>query len=233
MNSRTAATQKNGEEASRFSRRLIELGEYAKREGITPQDVRRCSEIGVLQLRSHKGKTFVVDMPICSLENTDQIDTEVAELIGFIQPPNHIISQQQAVLTPAAKSDTKRILKTFRPVKNLAAKLLQNAQQALSKTRNKSSLDGRGTGAGSRAASRPCQAIQPGSISQLVQEMLRRAEQIEQEQKALQKQPDTSITKLTQTSLGKSSPMTEELLAIMHRQLDQIEQKTKVDKRTA
>jgi hypothetical protein len=227
MDNHTGTTWSHRARMSHFNRRLVELHEYAKREGITPQDVKKCSEIGVVQLRRHKGKTFVVDMPVCSYDNTDQIDTEVAELLGLIQPRFQAASQQQAALTPAAKSAAKQISKTFRPVRNLAAKLLQNAQQALSKTRNKSSLDGRGTRAGSRATNRPCPSIQPGSISQLVQEMLRRAEQTKaQDQKAAQKQTDASITEVPQTPQSKSSPMTEELLSTINRQLDQIEQKS-------
>ncbi len=233
MDTRIAATQKHSDGASRLSRRLIELGEFAKREGITPQDVRKCAEIGILQLRSHKGKTFVVDMPVCSLENTDQIDTEVAEMLGLTRHPNQITPQQQTPTPAAAISDTKRISKTFRPVKNLAAKILQNAQQALSKAQNQTKPSCQSPTQDKSRSTKPGTRFEPGSISQLVQEMLRRAEQIEQEQKAAQKQPDISITEVPQTSQGKSNPMTEELLSIINRQLDQVEQKTKGDKRTA
>jgi hypothetical protein len=224
MDGRTV-TKKNNAGLSRLSRRLVELGEYAEREGITPQDVRKCAEIGILQLRSHKGKTFVVDMPVCSLENTDQIDTEVAELLGLIQTPNHITPQQQAAFTPAAKSTAKQTTKNSRPIRNLAAKLIQNAQEALSKTRNKMSLDGQGTRAGLRAASHPCSSIQPGAISQLVQEMLQRAEKIkEQDRKeAAQTQKAPPITDVQQSSQKQTCQMTQELLTTINRQLDQLE----------
>jgi hypothetical protein len=225
MDTRIDATQKHSNGASRLSRRLIELGEFAKREGITPQDVRKCAEIGILQLRSHKGKTFVVDMPVCSLENTDQIDTEVAEMLGLIRSPNHITSQQQTTSTPAAKSTAKQISKTFQPIRNLAAKFLQNAQRALSKTRNKTSIDEQSTRYGSRATSHPCPSIQPGSISKLVQEMLQRAEKIkEQDRKEIaQTQTAQPTTNVPQTSQKQSCQMTEELLTTINRQLDQLE----------
>ncbi len=232
MDTRTATTQKYSAGASRLNRRLIELGEYAKREGITPQDVKKCSEIGIVQLRRHKGKTFVVDMPVCSYENTDQIDTEVAELLGLIQPRSRAASQQQTVPAPAGVSAAKSTLRVFSPVKNLVSRISHLA--SLTGLPGRNSPRSRGLDARLRSPKNigttprqapfsPKRRMEPNSISQLVQEMLRRAEQIEQEQKAVQKQPDTSITEVPQTSQRKSSPMTEELLSAIDRQLDQIE----------
>ncbi|MFA5424558.1 MAG: hypothetical protein WC374_11960 [Phycisphaerae bacterium] len=171
MNTSTATTQNYGAPASRLSRRLIEIGEYARREGITPQDVHRCCEIGILQLRRHKDKTFVVDMPVCSFDNSDDIDAEVATMLG-------ITEQKPAVVNvPATKPQE----------------------------------------------SKP--AIQPGSISQLVQQMLLKAEEFKkQEQAAAQNFAPPQNAK---TPAAKElSPATKELLNVMQRQLDQFEKKT-------
>jgi len=225
MDTRIAATQKHSDGASHLSRRLIELGEFAKREGITPQDVRKCAEIGILQLRSHKGKTFVVDIPVLSYDNNDQIDAEVEELLGLIRQANQISKQLQAVSASAKPITAKQTSKAVSPVKKPGAKPFQSIRRLLSKICKKSSLDKQDTKAGSEPTVRPCPSIQPGSISQLVQEMLRRAEQIkEQDQKAAaQTQTAQPITDVPQPSQKQTCQMTEELLTTINRQLDQLE----------
>ncbi len=225
MDTRIAATQKHSDGASRLSRRLTELGQFAKREGITPQDVRKCAEIGILQLRSHKGKTFVVDMPVCSYDNNDQIDAEVEELLGLIRPLNHISQQQQTGSASTKPNTEKQTSKAFSLVKNSLTKSFQSIFHLLSKTRKKSSLHKQSTKAGPQSASRPCPSIQPGSISQLVQEMLRRAEKIkEQDRKAIARTQTTPpITEVQQPSQKQTCQMTEELLTTINRQLDQLE----------
>ncbi len=224
MNRRTATTQKNSVGASRLSRRLIEISEYAEREGITSQDVRKCSEIGIVQLRRHKDKTYVVDIPILSYDNDDNIDAEVEELLGLIRPLNRISQQQQTVSASTKPNNAKQTSKAFSQVKNSLAKPFQSIRHLLSKIRNKSSLDKQGTKAGSQPADRPCPSIQPGSISQLVQEMLRRAEQIKEQDQKVASETKTAqpITDVPQPSQKQSCQMTEELLEIMHRQLDQL-----------
>jgi hypothetical protein len=242
MDTRIAATQKRTSAASRLDRRLIELNEYAKREGITPQDVRRCSEIGIIQLRSHKGKTFVVDMPVCSFDNTDQIDAEVAQLLGLIPP------RPQTPPVPAGLAATERISNPDKSglslIRNLAAKLLRNVRKALNKTPDPKQASRRNTSTTNdkehpsivglprripicrekpgRPSSEPY--FQPGAISQLVQEMLQRAEQIKiQEQMPAHKQTAPPITDAQQPSQNQKSPVMDEVLTAMHRQLDQIE----------
>ncbi|MFA5240401.1 MAG: hypothetical protein WC476_11940 [Phycisphaerae bacterium] len=180
MNTSTATTQNYGAGASRLSRRLIEIGEYARREGITPQDVHRCCEIGILQLRRHKDKTFVVDMPISSFDSSDDIDAEVARMLGITE------EKQAAVNTQAVKPQPE----------------IQTEE--------------------------PKPAIQPGSISQLVQEMLSKAEKIKQEEKLLAGNSQPSQNAKTQT-VKELSPATKELLNVMQRQLDQFEQKTNLN----
>lgn len=234
MNTRSTTTLKHSTGSSRLARRLIELGEYAKREGITPQDVKKCSEIGVVQLRRHKGKTYVVDMPVCSYDNTDEVDTEVAELLGLIQPRTQASSRQQTPPASTRPSTTERISKVLSPARNLAQRLFRNVQQALNKTSNHKESDHEHThitdDKRQQSVVRPPSSgvrFEPGAISQLVQEMLRRAEEIKaQDEKAARTQTAQLITDASQPSKEKTCEMTEELLATMHRQLDQIEQKS-------
>lgn len=181
MNTSTATTQNYGAGASRLSRRLIEIGEYARREGITPQDVHRCCEIGILQLRRHKDKTFVVDMPISSFDSSDVLDAEVARMLG-------ITEEKQTNVMPA----------TVKPQPQIKPE-------------------------------EPKPAIQPGSISQLVQEMLRKAEKIKQEEK-LAAQNSVPVPNTKKAAVKELSPATKELLNVMQRQLDQYEQMAGLNK---
>jgi hypothetical protein len=224
MNGRTA-TKKNIVGVSRLSRRLVEIGEYAEREGITPQDVRKCAEIGILQLRCHKGKTFVVDMPVCSLENTDQIDTEVAELLGLTRPVNHITSQRQPVSASVKPIIAEQTSKVVSPVKNPGAKPFQSICRLFGKTNNKSSLDRQDTKPVSKSTARACPSIQPGLISQLVQEMLQRAEKIKEQdlKESARTQTAQPMEDTPQSSQKQTCQMTEELLMTINRQLDQLE----------
>lgn len=223
MNKRTQTIQNNNAAASRLSRRLIELGEYAKREGISPQDVRKCADIGIVQLRLHKDKTFVVDMPVCSYDNNELIDAEVEEILGLNRYANQ--TPQQPV-SPPPKSDTaKKAVKSPSTVKTPDAKPFQAIRNFFSKNRNKSSLDKQNTNTASKPDGRSCPSIRPGSISQLVQEMLQRAEQIkEQDRKEITRTKTApSITEFPQTSKKQSCQMTEELFTTINRQLDQLE----------
>jgi len=245
MNIRSATTPKHRTGTSRLARRLIELGEYAKREGITPQDVKKCSEIGVLQLRLHKGRTYVVDMPVCSYDNTDQIDTEVAQLLGLIPPRTQASSRQQTPPISARPGTTERISKVLSPVRNLAGKLVRNIRQALNKTPNQKESDhqtayttnNKGQQSVVRLPrrspprtkpGRPSSVVcfQPGSISQLVQEMLRRAEEVKaQDEKAMGIQAAAPITDTEQAPQRQTCQLTEHLIQTIHSRLDEIERK--------
>lgn len=232
MNKGVGNTQNQHAGRSHLNRRLVELHEYARREGITPNDVTRCSEIGVVQLRRHKGKTYVVDLPFCSYDNTEQIDTEVAELLGLIQPHSQAASQQQPLPASATTSTKKQISKTFLRAKNVTAKLLHNTRQALikaqSKTKSAHPKSQKTKNKMQSSAVReppPIARFEPGSISQLVQEMLNRAEKIkEQDQKAAtEAQSAQPIKEVSQSSQRQRCQITDQLFETIHRQLDQIE----------
>ena len=43
---------------------LLSIDQYAAREGVSRGVVEKCGEFGIVQIRRHRGKTFVVDMPL-------------------------------------------------------------------------------------------------------------------------------------------------------------------------
>lgn len=47
-----------------LNRQLLSIGEYAAREGVPKGVIEECGKLGIVQIRKHKGKTFVVDVPI-------------------------------------------------------------------------------------------------------------------------------------------------------------------------
>ena len=64
------------------NRPLLPIEQYANREGISVEEAEQCAKIGIIQLRKHRGQTYVIDLPVCSYEATAEIDAEVAELIN-------------------------------------------------------------------------------------------------------------------------------------------------------
>ena len=47
-----------------LKRALLSIDEYAAREGLSRDIVEHCGKLGIVQIRKHKGKTFVVDVPL-------------------------------------------------------------------------------------------------------------------------------------------------------------------------
>ncbi|MCX5634687.1 MAG: hypothetical protein NTW55_02440 [Planctomycetota bacterium] len=47
-----------------LKRPLLTLDQYAVREGVSPGILEQCGKLGIVQIRKHKGRTYVVDVPI-------------------------------------------------------------------------------------------------------------------------------------------------------------------------
>jgi uncharacterized membrane-anchored protein YhcB (DUF1043 family) len=47
-----------------LKRPLLPIGQYAAREGVSPGILEQCGKLGIVQIRKHKGRTYVVDVPI-------------------------------------------------------------------------------------------------------------------------------------------------------------------------
>lgn len=59
-----------------LKRPLLPIDEYAAREGVSRDIVEECGQLGIVQIRKYKGKTFVVDVPLspyrCASEAPEQ-----------------------------------------------------------------------------------------------------------------------------------------------------------------
>jgi isopenicillin N synthase-like dioxygenase len=53
---------------------LISIDEYAAREGVSAELIKACGEAGIVQIRRHKGKTYVVDRPLTPYFQTAACD---------------------------------------------------------------------------------------------------------------------------------------------------------------
>ena len=47
-----------------LKRPLLPIGQYAAREGVSIGILEQCGKLGIVQIRKHKGRTYVVDVPI-------------------------------------------------------------------------------------------------------------------------------------------------------------------------
>jgi membrane protein implicated in regulation of membrane protease activity len=64
-----------------FSRKksLLTIGQYAVRQGVSAGVVQECARLGVVQVRKHKNKTFIVDLPLDTYKITKQQDYPSSE----------------------------------------------------------------------------------------------------------------------------------------------------------
>ena len=64
-----------------FSRKksLLTVGQYAARQGVSAGVVQECARLGVVQVRKHKNKTFIVDLPLDTYKIIKQQDSPSSE----------------------------------------------------------------------------------------------------------------------------------------------------------
>ena len=62
---------------------LLSIDEYAAKKGILVETVEQNAKYGVVQIRRHKGKTFIVDQP--SKVNTQRRDSIIVPLLPRIK----------------------------------------------------------------------------------------------------------------------------------------------------
>jgi len=64
-----------------FSRKksLLTVGQYAARQGVSAGIVQECARLGVVQVRKHKDKTFIVDLPLDIYKIIKQQDSQSSD----------------------------------------------------------------------------------------------------------------------------------------------------------
>jgi hypothetical protein len=60
---------------------LLTVGQYASRQGVSTGIVQECARLGVVQVRKHKNKTFIVDLPLDIYKIIKQQDSQSPEEI--------------------------------------------------------------------------------------------------------------------------------------------------------
>lgn len=106
-----------------FSRKknLLSVGQYASRQGVSTGIVQEAARLGVVQVRKHKDKTFIVDLPLDTYKmikqpdwgNSEGIDTtaganKISELVNRIFQSDSVLEKNLKISAamPAKSIDT-------------------------------------------------------------------------------------------------------------------------------
>jgi hypothetical protein len=75
-----------------FSRKknLLTVGQYAARQGVSTGIVQQAAKLGVVQVRKHKDKTFIVDLPLDAYKIVKQQDPASGESLDSTETVNKI-----------------------------------------------------------------------------------------------------------------------------------------------
>lgn len=207
--------------ALRLNRPLLPIEHFAAREGTTVEEIEKCSNIGIVQLRKHKGRTYVVDIPVYSYDATAETDAEVAGLIS---------SAADAAAEPAepkaAEHTTEREAEHKSRPEPAAHKepcspytgtaLFKNLRNSARNIKTKLFKAGSKQNAAAKNR-RPVETVEPGSISTLVEKMVEKSNRIKQHL-----EQDTQQT--TEAEKEPEIPqITEQLIQHMNSQLDRME----------
>ncbi len=212
----------------RLNRPLLPIEQFAAREGTTIEEIEKCSNIGIVQLRKHNGKTYVVDIPVCSYDATAEADAEVASLIGKTPNATAEPAKPKAV---EHKSEPKPVIHTKPAAAGLFKNLrdsAKNIKTKLFKTEPKqpaAQIKNDSCPSESEQAAKK-QTVKPGSISALVSKMVEKSRMIKQHLK--QSSPQQTGQQTTEAEAEPDIPqMTEQLIQSMNSQLDQMENAVK------
>jgi len=93
---------------------LIPIDEYAVREGVSKSTIEQCGKLGMLRIRKHKGKTFVVDVPMAasakiaetSTLGTNALSESIEDPFEVAPEDGYQKSAETIELTPSQTADT-------------------------------------------------------------------------------------------------------------------------------
>lgn len=87
-----------------FSRKkaLLTVGQYAVRQGVSAGIVQECARLGIVQVRKHKNKTFIVDLPLDAYRSIKQLDSDSPEPVDSANCANKITELVNRIFQPAA-----------------------------------------------------------------------------------------------------------------------------------
>ena len=87
-----------------FSRKksLLTVGQYAVRQGVSAGIVQECARLGVVQVRKHRDKTFIVDLPLDIYKIIKQQDSQSPEDVDVSSCTDKITDLVNRIFQPAA-----------------------------------------------------------------------------------------------------------------------------------
>lgn len=88
-----------------FSRKksLLTVQQYAASQGISAGVVNECAKLGVVQIRKHKNKMFIVDLPLDAGKNAKQDDDANITPIDTVQQAQRISTMVSKIFQPAGQ----------------------------------------------------------------------------------------------------------------------------------
>jgi type II secretory pathway pseudopilin PulG len=101
--SMSAPNEKSSFNGPIFSRKksLLTMQQYAADQGVSAGVVQECAKLGVVQVRKHKDKTFVVDLPLDAYKNLSQLTNDPKpEPIDTLAPAQKITGLINKILQP-------------------------------------------------------------------------------------------------------------------------------------
>ncbi|MGD0785200.1 MAG: hypothetical protein ABR969_05245 [Sedimentisphaerales bacterium] len=99
----SAPSEKSSFNGPIFSRKksLLTMQQYATNQGVSAGVVQECAKLGVVQVRKHKDKTFVVDLPLDAYKNLSQLtNDQKPEQIDALAPAQKITGLMNKILQP-------------------------------------------------------------------------------------------------------------------------------------
>ena len=82
------------------------MQQYATSQGVSTGVVQECAKLGVVQVRKHKDKTFIVDLPLDAYKNLHQPDEQKLELIDAAAQVQRISDLMNKILQPPQNIQT-------------------------------------------------------------------------------------------------------------------------------
>ncbi|MHC4158180.1 MAG: hypothetical protein ACYSSO_03785 [Planctomycetota bacterium] len=81
-----------------LERTLLPIDEYAAREGVSREIVEKCGQLGIVQIRRYKGKTFVVDIPLGPYSCVSEAIKEAGEPVDRVAQARKISELAQKII---------------------------------------------------------------------------------------------------------------------------------------
>lgn len=126
METRTVeAAARKTKQTLQLKRPLVPIEEYVAREGISPSVVQEYRQLGIVQIRKHKGRTFVIDVPIDPYPAGPGAVEEASQAAGRPIEPKKVSKSLEKLVPAAHAAAEERSKPPHEPVKAGRARLEQ------------------------------------------------------------------------------------------------------------